>query len=170
MPTLGRPTRDRPAGRSQKVMATALAALALLIVVGCAKTHSGMNGAGTAVPVASLNCHALPNAAPDRLPDHEWVAVALCPLTIVPVTPGNTAAPSLAQQRPQLVRGDLRPLVTALRQPDASPAALPCAEEQVDIQPFWLVDRDQKAYRPQVPKGACGQPSPAVTAALHRLH
>jgi hypothetical protein len=68
-----------------------------------------------------------------------------------------------------LVHGDLGPLIRALRQPDASPAAM-CAAELVTLAPFWLVDQYQQAYRSRVPRGPCRQPSDAVVSALDALH
>jgi hypothetical protein len=139
---------------------------------GCVGGSSGANRAapvGPAAPVAlaALNCKALPDAA-GRLPDHVWVAVAFCPLRIVQVSPGETPPPP-SPARPTLVRGDLRPLVAALNQPDALPARL-CTAELRLLAPFWVVDRDDQAYQPRVPRGPCGEPSSAVTATLKALH
>ncbi len=164
--------RDRPAGPCQRTAAAAIWLVALLSFAACAKTHAGADadsvGPATAVPVASLNCRSVPDAAPGHLPDHVWVAVALCPFTMVYVIPGGEATPSLTPQPPRLLHGDLQPLVAALHQPDAPPARL-CTAEFVMLPPFWLVDRDATAYLPAVPKDPCGRPSAAVTAALDKL-
>jgi hypothetical protein len=157
-------TTPRQVGWSRRAATVGLIALALLAAAGADATSTSV-----AVPVASLDCAAQPQAAPGQLPDRTWVAVALCPFTAGLVDPTGEANPSRTPERPRLLHGDLGPLVTALRQPDAPPAAL-CTEELSALPPFWLVDRQQLAYRPQLPEGPCGRPSPAVAAALHRLH
>src|SRR5690349_14795380 len=115
--------RDTPARPWQRLTLAAISLVALISIAGCTNKHASANGVDAAappmaVPVTALSCQSPPDTTPGRLPDHVWIAVAVCPVTIVQFIPGGVA-PSLTPQLPRLLHGDLRPLVAALNRPDA---------------------------------------------------
>jgi hypothetical protein len=123
------------------------------------------SAAGVPVPLRSLTCAASPAAVPAALPSREWTAVAWCPVT---VGRSQLEHPDPASP-PTVTRGDLGPLVAALRQSDAPRSTGPCPLYRVLLPTFWLVDGAGSAYQPRIPQGPCGQPAQAVTTAMAAL-
>jgi hypothetical protein len=121
-------------------------------------------GSGTTPAPSRYDCGKPAVAAPGPIPDRAWTAVVTCRYRARVV--GTTVVESafFTVER----RGDLGPLLAALRQPDAPPAAV-CTKESVILFPIWLVDRDGWAYVPRIPTGPCGRTATAVTAALDAL-
>ena len=93
------------------------------------------------------------------------------PVGVVVCAPGGTLHDSsgtwiaLTARR---LEGDLRPLVSALRRPTATPGGT-CAGVVAAPPALWLVDALGRAIRPVWPKDRCGSPHEAVSDALDAL-
>ncbi|GAA5192211.1 hypothetical protein GCM10023322_51300 [Rugosimonospora acidiphila] len=169
------PRRARPAGIAVALAAMTVATVAL--ATGCAQTSSTngpadptlpSGGVTAAVPVSSLTCGTSPAITGGPLPDQDWAEVASCPIG-APHLASGAPAPSASPRPVTITHGDLGPLVAGLRQPDAPRSTGVCPAYLIALPTFWLVDRDDEAYQPHIPKNPCGQPAEAVVAALRGL-
>jgi hypothetical protein len=148
--------------------APVMAAASVVVLAGCAGSAAknpikrDRVPAAVAVRLDSLDCAAPPSGAGGLLPDRDWVALASCPAVLyqAPTKP----------QAPTVTHGDLRPLVTALNQPDPPrPKRAICPADMVMLPGIWLVDGDGEAYAPHIPRDACGRPTRPVLSALRGL-